>query len=76
MLSIFPNRFITIHLLIYGLKRYPEAGDNNHCEYQGEGKKFRRFFWVKAENVLYTALIAFIWYEGMKEKNLNTLLDL
>lgn len=27
----FPSPFITIHLLIYGLKRYPEAGYNNHC---------------------------------------------
>ena len=34
-------------------------------------------FWVKAEKLLYTALIAFIWYEGdEEEKNLNTLLDL
>ncbi len=31
----------------------------------------------KAEKLLYTALIAFIWYEGdEEEKNLNTLLDL
>ena len=32
---------------------------------------------MKAEKLLYTALIAFIWYEGdEEEKNLNTLLDL
>jgi type IV secretion system protein VirD4 len=32
---------------------------------------------VKAEKLLYTALIAFIWYEGTEEeKNMNTLLDL
>lgn len=27
---------------------------------------------VKAEKLLYTALIAFIWYEGDEGKNLNT----
>ena len=32
---------------------------------------------MKAEKLLNTALIAFIWYEGdEEEKNLNTLLDL
>ena len=44
---------------------------------KGEGEKASEDFWVKAEKVLYTALIAFIWYEGdEEEKNLNTLLDL
>ena len=44
---------------------------------KGEGEKFTEDFWVKAEKLLYTALIAFIWYEGEEEeKNLNTLLDL
>ena len=44
---------------------------------KGEGEKFSEDFWVKAEKLLYTALIAFIWYEGdEEEKNLNTLLDL
>ena len=44
---------------------------------KGEGEKSSEDFWVKAEKLLYTALIAFIWYEGdEEEKNLNTLLDL
>ena len=44
---------------------------------KGEGEKSSEDFWVKAEKLLYTALIAFIWYEGAEEeKNLNTLLDL
>ena len=44
---------------------------------KGEGEKASEYFWVKAEKLLYTALIAFIWYEGdEEEKNLNTLLDL
>ena len=44
---------------------------------KGEGEKASEDFWVKAEKLLYTALIAFIWYEGDEgEKNLNTLLDL
>ena len=44
---------------------------------KGEGEKASEDFWVKAEKLLYTALIAFIWYEGdEEEKNLNALLDL
>ena len=44
---------------------------------KGEGEKASEDFWVSAEKLLYTALIAFIWYEGdEEEKNLNTLLDL
>ena len=44
---------------------------------KGEGEKSSEDFWVKAEKLLYTALIAFIWYEGdEEEKNLNTLLEL
>ena len=44
---------------------------------KGEGEKASEDFWMKAEKLLYTALIAFIWYEGdEEEKNLNTLLDL
>ena len=43
---------------------------------KGEGEKSSEDFWVKAEKLLYTALIAFIWYEGdEEEKNLNTLLN-
>jgi type IV secretion system protein VirD4 len=44
---------------------------------KGEGEKATEDFWVKAEKLLYTALIAYIWYEGNEdEKNMNTLLDL
>ena len=44
---------------------------------KGEGEKATEDFWVKAEKLLYTALIAFIYYEGFpEEKNLITLLDL
>ena len=44
---------------------------------KGEGEKATEDFWVKAEKLLYTALIALIWYEGEEdEKNMNTLIDL
>jgi type IV secretion system protein VirD4 len=44
---------------------------------KGEGEKSTEDFWVKSEKLLYTALIAYIWYEGEEdEKNMNTLLDL
>ena len=44
---------------------------------KGEGEKATEDFWVKAEKLLYTALIALIWYEGDEdEKNMNTLIDL
>lgn len=44
---------------------------------KGEGEKEQQDFWYKAEKLLYTALIAYIWYEGDEdEKNFSTLLDL
>jgi type IV secretion system protein VirD4 len=44
---------------------------------KGEGEKATEDFWVKAERLYYTALIAYIWYEGAEEeKNFITLLDL
>ena len=44
---------------------------------KGEGEKATEDFWVKAEKLLYTVLIALIWYEGDEdEKNMNTLIDL
>lgn len=44
---------------------------------KGEGEKEQQDFWYKAEKLLYTALIAYIWYEGEEEeKNFSTLLDL
>ena len=42
-----------------------------------EGEKSSEDFWVKAERLLYCALIGYIWYEGRpKEKNFITLLEL
>ena len=38
---------------------------------KGEGEKASEDFWVKAEKLLYTALIAFIWYEGDEEEKGN-----
>lgn len=44
---------------------------------KGEGEKSSEDFWIKAERLLYTALIAFIYYEGVEgEKNFSMLLDL
>ena len=44
---------------------------------KGEGEKAGEDFWVKAEKLYYTALIAYIYYEAPKEeKNFATLLDL
>jgi type IV secretion system protein VirD4 len=41
---------------------------------KGEDSKGGEDFWVKAENLLYCALIGFIYYEGQpEEKNMNTL---
>ena len=43
---------------------------------KGEGDKSGEDFWVKAERLLYCALIGFIWYELPKnEQNFSTLLD-
>ena len=43
---------------------------------KGEGKGGDDF-WVKAETLLYTALIGYIWYEGPEEeRNFNTLINL
>lgn len=42
---------------------------------KGEGKGGDDF-WVKAETLLYTALIGYIWYEAPKEEqNFNTLIE-
>ena len=43
---------------------------------KGEGKASDDF-WVKAETMLYTALIGYIWYESPEEeKNFNTLIEM
>lgn len=44
---------------------------------KGEGEKASEDFWVKAERLYYSALIAYIWYEAPEEeKNFITLLDM
>ena len=44
---------------------------------KGEGEKSAEDFWVKAERLLYCALIGYIYYEAPEEeKNFTTLLDL
>lgn len=44
---------------------------------KGEGQQSGEDFWVKAEKLYYTALIAYIWYEAPEEeRNFITLLDL
>lgn len=43
----------------------------------GEGEKAKEDFWVKAERLLLTSLIAFIWYEApAEEQNFTTLTEL
>lgn len=42
---------------------------------KGEGEKSAEDFWVKAERLLYCALIGYIWYEApAEEMNFTTLL--
>ena len=44
---------------------------------KGEGEKAGEDFWVKAERLLYCALVGYIYYEALEEeKNFTTLLDL
>ena len=44
---------------------------------KGDGEKSSEDFWVKAERLLYCALIGYIWYEAKpEEKNFLTLLEL
>ena len=43
---------------------------------KGEGEKAAEDFWIKAERLLYTALIGYIWYEAPEEEqNFSTLLE-
>lgn len=43
---------------------------------KGEGEKATEDFWVKAERLLYSALIGYIWYEAPEEEqNFSTLLE-
>ena len=44
---------------------------------KGEGEKTGEDFWVKAEKLYHTALIAYIWYEAPEEEqNFSMLIDL
>ena len=44
---------------------------------KGEGQQAFEDFWVKAEKLYYTALIAYIWYEAPEEEqNFSMLIDL
>lgn len=44
---------------------------------KGDGEKSSEDFWVKAERLLYCALIGYIWHEApLEEKNFLTLLEL
>ena len=44
---------------------------------KGEGEKSAEDFWVKAERLLYCALIGYIWYEApAEEMSFTTLLEL
>ena len=44
---------------------------------KGEGQQAGEDFWVKAEKLYYTALIAYIWYEAPEEEqNFSMLIDL
>ena len=43
---------------------------------KGEGKESPEDFWIKAERLLYSALIGYIWYEAPEEEqNFSTLLE-
>ena len=43
---------------------------------KGEGEKSTEDFWIKAERLLYSALIDYIWYEAPEEEqNFSTLLE-
>lgn len=44
---------------------------------KGDGEKSGEDFWIKAERLLYSALIGYIWYEAPdEERNFTTLLEL
>lgn len=44
---------------------------------KGEGEQSTDEFWIKAERLLYTAYIGYIWYEApMKEQNFATLIKM
>ncbi len=57
-------------------ERYSETGQYHHRQHKGDGEKSGEDFWVKAERLLYCALIGYIWYEAPEEEqNFSTLLE-
>ena len=68
------SRCTIIHSITSVVKRYPQTGEYHHSKYEGEGEKSTEDFWVKAERLLYSALIGYIWYEAPEEEqNFSTL---
>ena len=56
-------------------KGHLEAGNNADCQYQRR-RQGRNDFWVKAETLLYCALIGYIHYEApVEEQNFSTLIE-
>ena len=71
IINPFLKRFITIHYFpcsIRSEKDILKLVTTIIVNTKGEGEKASEDFWVKAEKLLYTALIAFIWYEGDEEE--------
>ena len=65
----------------YGSARWGNAEDmlvnTLIANTKGEGEKSAEDFWVKAERLLYCALVGYIWYEApAEEMNFITLLEL
>ena len=49
-------------------KGYPETGKLPDCQYQRRGQGRRSISGRKAEVLLYTALIGYLWYEALRRK--------
>ena len=63
--------------LIHRYSTFPASTSFIIANTKGDGEKSSEDFWVKAERLLYCALIGYIWYEaGPEEKNFLTLLEL
>ncbi len=55
---------------------HSEAGHDADCQHAGDGKSGDDF-WRKAETLLYTALIGYIYYEApVEEQNFATLIEM
>lgn len=71
--SMHYNPFMYIHSQKDILKTVNAIIENT----KGEGEKSGEDFWVKAEKLLYTALISYLYYEAPpEEQNFSTLIDL